>query len=123
MSDILDRKIAAAMSGPRVEIASSMTEAEVRDAYDFQLEQLTRLTSALDILFPDRPRAGVGSIDAAIGFLEEQQRRLVRVPFVPPDACTSPHVFVEQFSNPYDCATCGEGQCYYLHIDVDESTL
>ena len=71
MSDILDRKIAAMMEGPRVDIAGSLSEAEVRDSYDFQLEQLSRLTSALDILFPDRPRAGVASIQAAIDIMEE----------------------------------------------------
>ncbi len=70
MSDILDRKIAAMMEVPRIEISGSLSEAEIRDAYDFQLEQLTRLTAALDILFPDRPRAGVASIQAAIDKLE-----------------------------------------------------
>lgn len=70
MSDILDKKIAAAMSGERVDIAGSLSEAEVRDSYAFQLEQLTRLTTALDILFPVRTRVGVASIDAAIRALE-----------------------------------------------------
>lgn len=71
MSDILDRKIAAAMNDQRIDIARTMSEGEVRDSYDFQLEQLTRLTTALDILFPERPRAGVASIQAAIEKLEE----------------------------------------------------
>lgn len=79
MSDILDRKIAAAMTGPRVEIAGSMSEGEVRDSYDFQLEQLTRLTTALDILFPERPRAGVASIQAAIEKLEELVEQTVHL--------------------------------------------
>ena len=35
--------------------------------------QLSRLTVALDILFPDRPRAGVASIQAAIDKLEESR--------------------------------------------------
>lgn len=71
MSDILDRKIAAAMAGPRIEITEAMPEAAVREALVFQLEQLTRLTIALDILFPDRPHAGVASVTAAIDKLEE----------------------------------------------------
>lgn len=81
MSDILDRKIAAVLGGPRCDLARSLTEAEVRDAYDFQLEQLSRLTSALDILFPERPRAGVASVQAAIEKLEEQRDEIERLVF------------------------------------------
>ena len=71
MSDILDRKIAEAMKGEWVRITDSLSDAEVRDSHDFHLVQLSRLTAALDILFPDRPRAGVASIQAAIDIMEE----------------------------------------------------
>ena len=73
MSDILDRKIAEAMKGEWIRITDALSDAEVRDSHDFHLVQLSRLTAALDILFPDRPRAGVASIQAAIDKLVELQ--------------------------------------------------
>ena len=79
MSDILDRKIAEAMKGEWIRITGSLSDAEVRDSHDFHLVQLSRLTAALNILFPDRPRAGVASIHAAIDKLEEQRNEIERL--------------------------------------------
>lgn len=72
-SDILTRQIAREMAGPRIDISGSLTEAEIRESYEFQLENLTRLTAAIGILFPDAQQPGEGTIDCAIRLLEERK--------------------------------------------------
>jgi len=70
VSDILDRRIADELRGPRIDLVSGMTVDELRAGLDFQLSQLSRLTAALAVLYPHDRRPGEGSIDRAIRILE-----------------------------------------------------
>ena len=70
MSDILEKQIARAMQGEKIDLEGAMTEQEVRDAYNVALYNISRLSAALDILFPGELRVAEGSIDCAIRLLE-----------------------------------------------------
>lgn len=79
VSDVLDKKIAEMMRGDRINITSSMTEQEVRDAYDASLLTLTKLSCAIYILFPAELGPGEGSIECAIRLLEIRSGQKVEV--------------------------------------------
>jgi hypothetical protein len=74
ISDVLARRIELEMMGPEIPeraLDGLYPDAEVRRHFYDLLQDLSRLTVALDRMFPNRPRAGVGSIDAAIGLVEQ----------------------------------------------------
>lgn len=69
MSDILDRRIDKELSGPRIGVAAVFGD-NLLGHLEAQLERLSRLTAAIDLLYPGEQRAGEGSIDCAIRLLE-----------------------------------------------------
>lgn len=70
VSDLLDKRIAREMTGARIDFASQLTEAEARDSYEFMLEQITRLSTAMNILYPGSAQPGEGAVARAIRLLE-----------------------------------------------------
>jgi len=82
MSDILNKQIERVMSaGEQIDIVSVSSDDEVRDGYAVTLHHISRLSTAIGILFPGEMQPFEGSVDCAIRLLEDYaalQQRLRR---------------------------------------------
>lgn len=79
MSDVLNRRIDDMMrSGEWIDIVAMANEDECRDGLRHQLVQLTRLTTALNLLYPDDVVPGEGSVDRAIRLLEQSRADVIK---------------------------------------------
>ncbi|HEY1814881.1 MAG TPA: hypothetical protein VGG74_21185 [Kofleriaceae bacterium] len=72
MSDILEAAIRRRLAGDKISVAALFGD-DLLPHLEYQLEQLSRLTPALEVLYPDDALPGEGTIDRAIRILERRR--------------------------------------------------